>query len=219
VTPKELGRAKMGTTKFVRPSRTTLWGGCGIALSTTYPLSLALPLMSSSAYFGSPLLGLFSSAVFAISLGILAFGTPPEQGVVGASVLGKAALFAYGMHQFILDLSNALSSNLSWTALTVESNVALVIVAGGLAASLVAALTIVRAGVLHGVARWALIPVSLAAIAATTLGLIPVQEVAFIADQTEVVSTLLLLATGIAYALHGRIPAVKRRLQLINMKW
>ena len=119
---------------------------------------------------------LLSAVLLMFATGVLAFGWRGERGLVGSSVVGKVALLTFGA----LPLLSAIVSWWWWNVLpptaddlwTLLINTSAPMTVLTLAAGIVSGLAIVRARVVHGFARWALLVVAvweLAFYAARTL--------------------------------------------------
>ncbi|RFA08547.1 hypothetical protein B7R54_04380 [Subtercola boreus] len=206
-------------------ARTTLLGGFGIVIAMLVPLVGSL----DPTWPRIPGSQLLSWMIFAVALGILAFGVPGESGIVGDSVVGRVALFVFGIHQLVLGIASTVTpvptdpvsakAQAGSTASIVGGWVFEAILVAGLVAAAVAAVVIVRAGLLGGPARWALLPVPLVDAIGLVLLFVPVQEVALVGAQLSEAVFVLLALVGAAYALDGRWPAIRRWLRLVNEKW
>jgi hypothetical protein len=224
-----------------RSSTTTLVGGCGIVLALLYPL-VASGASTFPNVFGlllaPPGLSVVLWAVFAVACGVLAFGLPGETGIAGPSPVGRAALFVFGVHRLVLDLSSVLTplpatAGLFWTggdasggsggdalsAAFIGGYVSLGVNLLGSLAGLVAAVAVVRAGVLHGAGRWMLVPAAVLDLLGLVLVVVPVQEVVMLAFAISTLWYLLMVAIGVAYALDGRGPAIRRLGRRLDAWW
>lgn len=219
------------STPLAGSSLTTLIGGCGFVLALLYPLAGSLTSAFPS-FVGLllPLAGLQLAfwAVFAVACGILAFGMPGETGIVGPSLIGRTALFVFGAHRLVLDLASLLdpvpvlatdSTGPDLPAALFGGYVSLGVSLLGAAAGVVAGVCVLRAGVLLGPARWLLLPAAVVQALVFALLLVPVQEVVLLVLPVNGLGFLLLVATGVAYALHGRAPALRRRLRQLDAWW
>ncbi|MDF2442855.1 MAG: hypothetical protein JWR01_1058 [Subtercola sp.] len=214
-----------GSASIIRTARTTLLGGLGIVLGVIYPLVGSI----DPAWPRIPGGQLVSWMVFAVALGILAFGVPGESGIVGDSGVGRVALFVFGIHELVLGIAGAVTPMSTDPAAAVAAAGTPAAIFGGwvflsvgilgLVAAVVAAVAIVRAGILHGPARWALLPVPVAWAVGLALLFVPVQEVALVGVRFSTAVFPLLALVGAAYALHGRWPAIRARLRILNEKW
>lgn len=206
-------------------ARTTLLGGLGIVLATLPPLAGTLDPTWPHIPGAQPV----SWMIFAVALGILAFGMSGESGIVGDSVVGRVALFVFGIHELVLTLASTLtplpadpreaSPPLGSPAAIVGGWAFQSVSIVGLVAAAVAAIVIVRAGILGAPARWALLPVPVVGAVGMSLLFVPAQEVALVGAQFSEATFPLLALVGVAYAVHGRWPAFRRWLAVVNEKW
>lgn len=229
------GEARSGstpTTATPTAVTTTTVGGSGIVLALLYPLAASVASAFPNVFgllLTPPGLQLVCWAVFAIACGVLAFGLPGQTGVVGPSVVGRTALFVFGVHRLVLDLSSLLTPLPTMSGALVPAApggaaflggyVSLGVSLLGSLAGLVAAVAVVRAGVLHGVARWMLVPAAAVDLLGLGLLLVPVQEVLVFAFATNALWYLLLVSTGVAYAMHGRGPALRALGRRLDAWW
>lgn len=219
----------------VPSSRVTLsYGGVGVALASLVPLvlqaALVLPPSGSSWWYDSwrPLLGPVSAAVSVAAFVVLALGARHEQGIAGASLLGKIALIVFPVPGLVLSVLafaplRTLSAGdyLGTSDLGADSferggalysaayGAAVVL---GLVALVVAAVVVFRAGVVRGTARWAL-PV-LAAVTAITLVLAHIPDAGLAEGWRWGVAVVpsIQLVTGVLYARGGQMEVRRRRL-------
>ncbi|RFA15321.1 hypothetical protein B7R21_04710 [Subtercola boreus] len=209
----------------VGTARTTLLGGLGIVLAMLYPVAGTI----DPAWPNIPGAQLVVWMVFAVACGILAFGVPGERSIVGDSGVGRVALFVFGIHELVLGIASIVTPVVSDpSAVLASAGTPAAIFGGwvfqsvgilGLVASAVAAVAIVRAGILHGPARWMLLPVPVVWAVGMALLFVPVQEVALVGVRFSTAVFPLLALVGAAYALHGRWPAIRAWLRVVNEKW
>lgn len=218
----------MNTFTRIRPNVTTLCAGGGIIVVSLIwffaYFGLAIPITDEYILlFTAEIPQRISSIILLLAMGILAFGIRGEPGIVGRSVIGKIALLVFGLgtDAVVPALVGVLARNLSQNTLTIEGyfelNFAygLIIIASGV----VAAIVVVRANILHGFARWALVPVVVCYGFAMGLSWIPELEAVYVAAGTELLRPASLIVLGFTYLLQGQSAAIHHRLQIINEKW
>jgi hypothetical protein len=144
---------------------------------------------------------------------LLAVAFHGEVGIAGHSRLGRAVLIVFGASWLVYEIfatvvANApgleVASRLIGTSLTVLFG----------AAAFASAIFVVRAGVLHGFARWSLLLAALFDGALTLLSLVP--DVTFVTFlliwQTDLIVPLTLLIVGASYILAGRARGIALRM-------
>lgn len=143
---------------------------------------------------------------------LLTFGRPS----VTAPGAGRSALVVWAgtdLLVFVLGWSVVSGLWVGWSLLALRL--------AGLVAAVLATVAIVRAGILRGVARWALLAVAgidaalQGALMQPSLDLLQVVVVL----QPFLVRELALVALGLALLLHGRGPAIRHRLRTIREQW
>lgn len=168
------------------PGLTLMFGGSGIVLGSLEPLWSRLILIvppEESSWLSTTwppeLLETLSAAVLSIGFVILAIGIGREPGIAGSSILGRASLIVFAVCSFVPSLfafapmralsaiDYAVEPLARTSSLTVTDAVETSLTVVGLAALVVASILVVRASVLHGVARWGLLV--LAAVCVVTL--------------------------------------------------
>lgn len=208
----------------VRPRLTTLWGGAGIVVASLLSLlaffRFSFPLTHDYfLVFSAPIPAAVSAVILLVAIGILAFGIPGESGIVGHSVVGKVALLVFGIRDPVRLLVSSLSKGRSIDAIVAVGRFEFAFEFVVLAAIVVAAVVVVRADVLHGFARWALVPVAVCDVIIMGLSFIPVLALVPVANGVGLLRLVSLVALGIGYLLEGRSAAIRHRLQIINERW
>lgn len=171
-------------------------GGALIALGALIQL---LHLLSTGAW---PLLSLLATVAVALGAVVLA---ADRDGIVGASRIGRAALVVLGVGPLLFLLPIEL---LPVPPVLVGTSL-IVLVA---LATVVAAVAVVRAGALHGVARWGLVVVAIDALGTAAMSTVPLGgfPLLFMDWHLELIRPLALLVWGVAVVLHGQAGAVRR---------
>lgn len=185
---------------------------------------MALPVTDS---FIVPLAGGPVSFLAAITRAgaflIAATGMRGELGLVAGSKPGRAALIIWGLRDLVFLLVVALPASGASPDVLVAVVPQLVVAVAGL----VAAVSVVRARVLAGWARWVLVPLAVfEALLALVLDL-PVLPTAFAETvalalttwPTQFVEPVLMLAAAGALLSWGRLEAVKHRARIIHDAW
>lgn len=194
-------------------SRLTLVvGGSALILATVVPLLGRIvfvwpqPLSSTWLYFAwQPLPEGASAALLVIAFVTLSLGVGKEPGIAGGSHLGRIALVLFA----VASLASFLAGFATLAPETSKGIVDLVSALFwsssllGLAALIVASITVYRGGVVLGVAQWGLIVLAIATAAMLTLSRIPSQAVAEVAFWAYPVVLLVQLVTGTLYILGG----------------
>ena len=181
-------------------------GGALIALSG---LLVLLAFLDTGGHPGlipaSTLTLAFGAALLAVGLG----GTS----IVGRSRVCRLALVIFGVAPLGFQLHSALPQ---WSVVVGMSIVWLVTIA-----TVLTAVAVARAGVLHGVARWALVVVAIDAVvtaimSSALLGNLPLLYVSW---HLELIRPIALLIWGGAVALHGWWPAIRSRSAALGDAW
>ncbi|WP_295123607.1 hypothetical protein [uncultured Leifsonia sp.] len=209
----ETTSATDGTPRQTSTSRRTLtWGGAGVALASLFPLlsnaGLVFPAMDMSWVFtSSAAVGGVSAVVLIASFVALALGVQGETGIAGTSTVGKAALVVFAVaHSTSIGYFRlpAPSAEADPAVLALWSTLIWGSVLLSLAALIVAATVVFRAGVVRGAARWALPAVVSATVIALLAGRIPSLAAIPIWIVALLASEVLQLATGVLYVAEGR---------------
>jgi hypothetical protein len=149
--------------------KTTGWAGAAIALGGTLTFLTVFGRRISDDVGAfllatSPADIILAELLFLAATVILALGWPGERGVAGSSIVGKAALIAFGVFPLlnIVLLWQVLpavpvGADAVWTLVGDLAGAAALL---GLAAGVVAGVAVLRARVLHGFAGWALLVVA-----------------------------------------------------------
>lgn len=209
------------------PRTTLLLGGLGLALVGLHELlPFALNWMSASYGLESVIRSAAAQSaqlvVLLASCIVLAFGFRHEKGIVGTSVLGRAALLLVGLALPVQALA-------SWAVLrgaASDTGPALVFVTAlyllPIVAMSVAAVVVARRRVLEGFARWALIGVAAAELLVFVLISIPSADQDYTTALVLYITAtppLLLTIAGITYAAYGRSAAIRRRVRSVYRQW
>jgi len=189
-------------------SRSTLcWGGAGIVLATLAPAIALTVFLFPAPYeyswlnsFSLPLPTMLSAVVLVVAFMILARGVRGEHGIAGSSFLGKLALVLYPVAGLAVTMivlafgaappgtrpeTMALAGVGFWAARAFE-----------LAALVVAAIAVLRAGVVHGIARWGLPALAITTVATTMLGLVRSEVASELSLWGGLVTVTIQLAVG-----------------------
>ncbi len=207
-------------TPALRPARiTTVVGGGAITVAALIWL-LASPSFGFL-FRGNPI-PLAVTAVFLLAaMGVLAFGIRGETSIVGSSIVGKVALVIFGARNLVYVLLDKLPFNVAvLPVMTYMSSAFTLFVVVALA---VAAALVVRAGVLHGFARWVLLVVAICYTIVTSLTFVPLVEVGYVLSGFDLGWWLIvpesLLVLGITYVFHGQSATVRHWMRTIYEKW
>ncbi|MEY9853340.1 hypothetical protein ABH923_003018 [Leifsonia sp. EB41] len=201
------------TSEPVSASRTTLtWGGAGLVLAALTPivaeLAFLFPPPGTSWLYSAetPFAGTASAAVLVIAFVVLAFGIRGEQGIAGPSRVGRTALVLFALTSIV----SAGYVTVNMTAVGVNSGVlALVSILFWtleivrVVALIVAAVSVFRAGVVTGPARWALPVVALILAGVVVVSRIPLPAVLDVWLWGLVGIPLALLLTGVLFLVQG----------------
>ena len=208
------------------PRTTMLLGGVGLAVvGLRELLPFVLNWMSDTSGLESvirsgPAQGL-QLIVLLASCVVLAFGWRKETGIVGTSVLGRAALLLVGLAFPIQALA-------SWAVLRgapSDTGAALLFVTAlnllPIAGMSVAAVAVARRRVVEGFARWVLIGVAAAELLTFVLTSIPITNQGYWAAMFYITAILpaTLAIAGVTYAFSGRSAAVRRQARTIYSQW
>jgi hypothetical protein len=211
------------TNVALRTSRTTTAGGIGTAfaglMAVLASLRFVLPLMTQySLLFGSFIPVLVAAVVLLASMCVLAFGFPGEQGIVGRSILGRTGLVVFGLSWLVFNIDGTITPfGVGVTSSDINSVLSVLFAA----AAMIGAISIVRAGVLSGFARWALLIVAICDAAVTALMLVPDAPLvlALATWQVGLLIPLTLIAAGLSYLLQGRSATISQRVHTVNDAW
>jgi hypothetical protein len=198
--------------------RALFFGGLGVACAGLIALleaaRLVMPVgFAANLYVFVAAAGILAGLVLLGSFILLAVAFHGEVGIAGHSRLGRAVLIVFGASWLVYEIfatvvANApgleVASRLIGTSLTVLFG----------AAAFASAIFVVRAGVLHGFARWSLLLAALFDGALTLLSLVP--DVTFVTFlliwQTDLIVPLTLLIVGASYILAGRARGIALRM-------
>jgi len=209
-------------------------GGVGIVLASLVPLwtrvSYVFPQgfdVPSVAMTWQPYLGVLSAAVLVASFAVLAFGVRGGTGVAGSSLVGKIALVLFALCTLVVNLVGFVPLPTlpegEYTGLG-KTDLGAVILLGiasfavavlGTIALAVASIVVLRAGVVHGVARWGLVVLAVVSVLSLLVNRIPVETfgvIAFWGFSAELVVQLLL---GIAFVVQRQRTAPSPTVQTV----
>ena len=214
----------MSSTTAERSHATTGWGGGALAVGAVIEVFAYLPFphVTSAAVWSAA-----SALVVLVAAIVLAVGVRGDGGIVGRSVLGRVALILFGAQGLAFAALGAFVVNPLVAAVGLDDlSGALIVPFGAVivlftAATIVAGVIVVRAGVIHGVARWMLLVVAGCATVLAVIQLLPAIAVQWVPALLWVgwLPTIALLATGLSYALYGRSDAIRARAREFNEKW
>ena len=201
------------------PRRTTLLGGAAIGSVAVILLlgrfGAMVPITEQySIPFAGTIARMVADVVLLLSALVLAFGVHGESDVVGGSASGRVALVLFGARASVGVLLDA------GPRLGLVTDAGLAFDAIAVAATVVAAVRIGRAGVLHGLARWVLVPFAVLQAIVLCVEFVPSPgggDVLVALDAFPIQSVLLLLV-GLAYVAQGRWSVVRRRTKLALKK-
>lgn len=209
------------------PRTTTLVGGMGLAVVGLLGL---LPFVldwvpaapdSLSVLRSGPAQGIRDLALL-VSCLILAFGLRHETGISARSLPGRVAFVVLAVAFPVQRLASfvLLSPGQSGTPSVVVVGTALEILP--IAAVLVAAVAVVRAGILDGFARWSLLVYGLTEAIVFAMVNVPNASQTYtlvVFFYVAALSPLLLLAAGASFVLSGRSAAVKQKVRAVYVRW
>lgn len=211
---------------LAQPRRTTLVGGAGVAVAAVpwllADLGVTAPVTAeTSIVFSAFIPRLISAALLAVALIILAVGVRGESGIAGRSVVGKVALIVFGSSSLLFILTGVFTQDLTEDGASFLRSTSIIPPVIIVVAVVVAAVAVVRADLLHGFARWALVVVATGWAILAVLFSIPSAEFvyALVVARADVLHPLLLILLGLTYALQGQSAAIRRRAQIINENW
>ena len=209
------------------PNRTTSFGGLGLALVALIPLVALIANWFPSASESFSLLRSAPSQIIVdllllASCVILAFGYRGDEGIVGSSVPGRFGFLLLGLASPIQILLSYLASTLntggaSW-AIWVGTALGLLPMAG----TTIAAVAVIRAGVLGGFARWVLLGVAAAEVVEFAFAAVQIASQDYNiagAFYFSAVPLVLLLSAGVSLTLNGRSASIRQRLHTIHDTW
>ncbi len=208
-------------------NRTTSFGGLGLALVAVIQL---VPVIATCFPSASESFSLLRSApsqiivdlLLLVSCVILAFGYRGEEGIVGPSVTGRVGFLLLGLASPIQILFSYLASTLNaggspWSVWTGTVLGLLPILA-----TTIAAVAVIRAGVLVGFARWILLGVAAAEVAEFAFVAVQIASQDYniaVAFYFAAVPLVLLLSAGVSFTLQGRSASIRQRLHTIHATW
>jgi hypothetical protein len=214
---------------FGLPVRTaTAWGGLLVTVSGTLILlcmiQTVVPLTPKYSFpFFSVVPVVTSAILLLVGATILAFGSGWGSGIAGRSTVGRTALTIFGASWLVYDICGM---PVLLGAVMPHGVVADFIFGPGLqlifaAAAMVAAVSISRARVLHGFARWALLLVAVCDAVLGSLSLIPSLDLTldFVIWHTALLNPTGLIILGLSYMLSGRKAQARAWLRTVNERW
>jgi hypothetical protein len=209
------------------PRRTTSFGGLGLALVAVIPL---LALIASWFPSASESFSLLSSApsqigvdlILLASCVILAFGYRGEEGIVGSSVPGRVGFLLLGLASPIQILVSylAFALNVGGSSAVVWTGTVLGLLP--ILATTIAAVAVIRAGVLAGFARWILLGVAAAEVVQFACVAVQIASQDYnmaVALYFAAVPLVLLLSAGVSLTLDGRSASIRHRVHTIHATW
>ena len=209
------------------PNRTTSFGGLGLTLVAVIQLVAVIATWFPSADESFSLLRSAPSQIIVdllllASCVILAFGYRGDEGIVGPSVPRRIGFLLLGLASPIQILLSYLASTLntggsSW-AIWVGTALGLLPMAG----TTIAAVAVIRAGVLGGFARWVLLGVAAAEVVEFAFAAVQIAsqgDYIAVAFYLAAVPPLLLLSAGVSFTLEGRSASIRQRLHTIHDTW
>jgi hypothetical protein len=207
------------------PTRTTSFGGLGLALVAAIRLVSVIATWDPSVGvsfepFRNPS-QVIADLLLLASCVILAFGYRGEQDIVGSSVPGRVGFLLLGLASPIQILFSyfALVVNPGGSSAVVWIGTALELLP--LVATTIAAVAVIRAGVLAGFARWILLGVAAAKVLLFAFSAVQfaLQGDLLASFYLAALPPLLLLSAGVSFTLEGRSADIKRRLQTVYATW
>ncbi len=209
------------------PNRTTFFGGLGLTLVAAIQSAavIATLLPNADGLFvvlrGAPTQIIVDLLLLA-SCVILAFGYRGDEDIVGSSALGRVGFLLLGLAgpiQILFSyLSVALITGGSSAAVWVGTALGLL----PMAATTIAAVAVIRAGILAGFSRWILLGVAAAEVIQFALSAVqnaPQGYYIAVLFYLAALPPLLLLCAGVSFALEGRSADIRERLQTIYATW
>jgi hypothetical protein len=197
------------TAQLIAPrGTTTRWGGVGLAaagvLLLAVGIAIGVPLSDAVlvALNGASVAVIAQLVQLAAAI-VLAVGVHGEGGVVGRSGIGRTALIVFGAQGVAYRLLGVVQGGAA-------DGVPLVLVLSTawqlavIAAVVLAAIAVLRARVLHGPARWALVLVAAVHVVFVALQYVPSGSVVTALEVLGgLVQPALLIVTGVVYAVSG----------------
>jgi hypothetical protein len=155
-----------------------------------------------------------SAGILVVAFALLAFGFRAERGIAGRSVIGKAALILFAAPNLlvvILDSGPMDTLPIDHARLAVETAAYVAATYGGLAGLLVAALIVLRAQVVRGVARFGLPLLALMTALPLAIGHVHSQVIGHIVFWDYSAGIVVLLAIGVLFLVQGASAALRNR--------
>jgi hypothetical protein len=203
------------------PQSTTFWAGALLlAAGLLALLDAARAAVAVTEQFVVPLsgpgAGVAAAVLHAVALVVAAVGIGGEIGVAGARRWGRVALITTAVLTAALALEGLPVQDVPPRPVLAAILVAhLLVLLGGLAAGL----AVVRARVLSGPARWALLAAALLMVLLDAVGSTPLAIPPLLTWPSEYLVPAATLLTGLAFLLWGRTEAVKHRARVIHDAW
>jgi hypothetical protein len=203
------------TTLAAPTTRRPIWqihGGGDLVVGAALLLVATLleyPLLTDSTdrgplFWGFVVTFVLSLVAYAAAMFALAFGSKGDDGIVGRSVLGRAALIGFGIFWFAAQLVYLLSHYFTapGSDFAAANAAAIVLVALTYVSAVVAGIVIVRARVATGFARWSLLLLMIvAAVCGGIANAVGSPEVVTVAYSLSTVAQLLI---GVSYLANRR---------------
>lgn len=203
------------------PQRTTYWtGALLLAAGLLGLLDAGHAAVAVTEQFVVPLSGpgaaVGAAVLHAVALVVAALGIAGEIGVAGALRWGRVALLTTALLGAALALQGVLVQDVPPPPVSAAISLAyLLVLVGGVAAGL----AVVRARVLSGPARWALLATALLMVLLDAAGSTPLAIPLLLTWPTEYLMPAATVLTGLAFLLWGRTEAVKHRARVIHDAW
>lgn len=195
---------------------TMLCGGAGLALGGILWGLVGVPfthIVSAGVWNAA------ASILISAAAASLAVGQRHGAGIVGRSQWGIAALILFGARNLVLAVfgwiavaTSTATGGVSPIAAVVNSVLVIAFALATLAAGFVA----IRAGILHGFARWTLFAVGCCYLLSIPFYFVSWEPVASILGY---LGPLLVAITGLSYVFHGQLSRIQARARTINEQW
>ena len=198
---------------------TTLWGGVGLLVGGVLwilDVHIWFPHIVSGAVWVA-----VDDLIICAAAVVLAVGVRHETGIVGRFGWGAAAVILFGARNLALSgFGWILVATIPFPPVGPSSTTIIlintVLIISFALATLAAGIAMVRARVLHGFARWPLLALGCCYVLATAFIFVNPGPAGVVIEYLE---PLLLIVTGLSYALHGQSASIRARAKIINEQW